>query len=360
MDEQDKQKTMSARTYKCASCGNFLHYDPQSKKLKCDHCDSEYELEKVGAALEIAYNDETEKGFEDWGEVKCVKCKSCGAVTVLNKYDMTGNCSFCGANNVVSADELPGLKPTGILPFSITKDTAIGNFKKWIKKRFFAPGKFKKDNKKEDVNGLYVPIFTFDCDASTPYTIRYGEHYYVTVGSGKNRRTVQKTRWYVDSGFVKQRYDDIQVEASNHIEQKDLTKMGGFDSQNACGYHSQFLAGYAGERYSTGLDECWGKAVKVIDSSLEAIIKAKYHYDVLDYVKINPSYDNKKYKYIFAPIWLVSYHYDKKQYNDYVNGRSGVVTGEYPKSKPKIAGVCVAIGVIVAALIYLGYKFFVG
>lgn len=357
---QEESKTITSRTYKCKSCGNFLHYDPTSKKLKCDHCSSLYDLETVGDAMEVSYDDNTEQGFEAWGEVKCVKCKSCGAVTVLNEYDMTGNCPFCGANNVVSADELPGLKPTGILPFGIAKETAVQNFKTWIKKKLFAPSKFKKNNKKEDVSGIYLPVFTFDCNASTPYTIRYGEYYYVTVGSGKNRRTVQKTRWYVDSGFVTRSYDDIQIEASKMIEQKDLGGMGGFDSCNSCGYHSQFLAGYQGERYSTSLDDCWNRAVGIIDDDLKEVIKSKYTYDVLDYVNINPSYANKKYKYIFVPVWLISYHYNKKQYNDYVNGRSGIVTGKYPKSAPKIASFCIFALAVIFGLAYIAYRFFAG
>lgn len=340
-------KELRTKIYKCPNCGNFLHYDPDTNKLMCDHCHSYIDIVEVGGAMELAYHDGVENTFEPWGDVKAIKCECCGAITLLDAYSTAGDCAFCGAHNVVNLDELGGLKPNGVLPFRISRDIAMENYNKFLKKKLFAPFGMKKNLKKIESKGIYIPMFTFDCEANAYYTIRYGEHYTVTVGSGKNRRVETRTRWYVDSGTISSSFDDIQVEASKYITQSNVTGMGSFDTGNAKAYHSQYITGYQCERYSTGLDESWGTAKEEIYDALKRQIINRYCPDVVDYVNIDASYDDVTYKYVLVPIWMIDYRYNKKHYNCVVNGRSGKVTGKYPKSIFKICtAVLVGLGLI--------------
>ena len=83
--EQDQGYTeaLKSQVYKCPSCGNFLHYDPESKKMKCDYCNTTVPTQEVGMAEELPYNAAVERGFGKWGGVKSAKCKSCGQLSVL-------------------------------------------------------------------------------------------------------------------------------------------------------------------------------------------------------------------------------------------------------------------------------------
>ena len=357
--EEEKKESLESRLYKCENCGNFLQYDPETKKLKCEHCDSLYDLETVSPCMELAYYEGVEGKYEGWGGVKCVRCDACGAVTILNEYETTCNCAFCGAPNVVVSDELPGLKPNGVLPFRITKQTAIDSYTKWMKKKIFAPFNLKKTARTQNMKGIYIPMFTFDASAVAKYEIRYGEHYTVTVGSGKNRRTETRTRWYNDRGTTEASFDDIQVEASQNITQKDLRKLGGFDTQSCVGYHSQFLSGYNSERYSTSLDESWGTATQLMTSSISNQIRGMYpQADVIDYIHVDPRFFDTTYKYVLVPIWNISYKYKKKQYGCIISGRNGRSVGNYPKSIGKIATTALVLGAAVGALIYFLFKYF--
>lgn len=339
--------------YKCPNCGHFLYFDPDSQKLKCDYCQTLQDLVVCSSAREICYTSFSEQDFVDWDDVKIIKCNSCGAEIVLNKYQTATNCEFCGASNIVVKDEVPGLKPNAILPFLISQDKAKASYLKWLKKKLFAPSDLKKKAKLNKLKGIYIPLWTFDSDASASYVARVGDYYTVTVGTGKNRRVETRVRWRMTSGFVQDNYDDIVVEASQYVTQKDVDKVGGFDTMNSVAYHKQFISGYEAERYSKGLDDSWSDATKIIDQKLEGLARTQIVADVIDYVKLNPSYNNIKYKYVIAPVWFSNYAYRKKQYGMLVNGRNGRTTGKSPISWVKVLLTTLAGGGFATMLYFL-------
>ena len=349
---------LNSEIYKCPNCGNFLFYDPKSKKLKCDYCKTARRLKAVEDAVELPYDEEVEQGFESWKGVKSVKCNSCGAVTVLPEYEVVANCPFCNASNIVEAEEIGGLRPNGILPFKIAKEDVSDIYLKWLKSKHIAPNKLKKQATSQACSGLYIPLFTFDSNCDCSYSIRYGKNYITTVGSGKNKRTVTKTRWYTDSDRIINFFNDVQVEASKSITQKNLRKLGGFDTDNSLEYHSQFLSGYSAERYDKSLDTSWKEAKKQMEEAMRAMIVSRYNADVVDYVRMDNLYTERTYKYVLVPIWVVNYNYAKKTYSCIINGRTGKMIGNYPKSSVKIGSIVLAVGAVIGVLVWLFLKYF--
>ena len=352
-----EKEAIKGKIYKCPNCGSVLCFDPKSGKLKCTHCSSLEELVKVSRAFEIPYTPKSEESYTPWGDAKTVKCRSCGAEFAVNDYETAKNCPFCGTSNIMRTDDVPGIKPNGILPFKISQEEAKEAYKAWIKKRSMSPNSLKKLAEQKDLKGIYVPLFTFDAATFSTYQIRYGIKRTVTVGSGKNQRTVTVTDWYQDSGRYSKAFNDIQIEASQFLMQKNVYKTGGFDSDDAVQYHSQFIAGFGAERYSTGLDQSWDKAQGIIDSSIRSAILSRYNYDELDYLHVQTQYNEKTYKYLLAPIWLMVYNYKGKNYTCVINGRTGAADGRAPLSKIKVALVSVAGAAALGTIIYLIYKF---
>ncbi len=356
---QAQDESLNSQIFKCPGCGNFLYYDPESKKMKCDYCNTTVDTQEVGMAQELPYNEGVEQGFVKWGGVKSVKCKSCGAISVLPDYEVVSSCPFCNASNIVDTDEIGGLQPNGILPFKITKAQVPIVYENWLKSKKLAPNKLKKEAKRQPARGVYIPLFTFDATADCDYTIRYGQHYTVTVGSGKNRRTETRTRWYTASGHVNDFFNDLQVEASKSITQQNLRKLGGFDTDNSFEYHQQFISGYSAERYDKSLDESWEDAKSLIKASLRQQIVSRYRADVVDYVNMNCMYSDRTYKYVLVPIWIFNYHYAKKNFECIVNGRSGRVVGKYPKSSIKIGAIALSVLAVAGVLVWLFVKYLV-
>ena len=350
-------EAIKGKIYKCPNCGSDLRFDPQTNRLKCTHCGSLQDKVPVKSAFEIPYTPNSEKGFVPWGNAKTLKCRSCGAEFSLKEYETAAACPFCATSNIMLTDDIPGLKPNAILPFSITQEEAKEYFKAWIKKRVMSPNSLKKLAEERDLKGLYVPMFTFDTNTTSTYSIRYGVHRTVTTGSGDSRKTVTVTDWYTDSGMLAKAFDDVQIEASQFLLQKNVNKMGGFDTDKSVFYDSQFIAGFGAERYSVGLDDSWEKAKMVIDSSIKAKILSRYNYDELDYLNVSTQYNEKTYKYLLAPVWFMVYNYKGQNYTCVINGRTGTADGRAPLSKIKVALVSVAGAAVLGAIFYLIYKF---
>lgn len=357
-DDLDKKirADLLSKLYKCESCGNFLRFDPTIGKLKCDHCDSVYDIIQVGNASELKYTSLSEQGFEPWEE-KAIKCNACGAVSILGKCETTLRCPFCDATNIADIDDFEGVKPNAILPFKIDQATANTLQKKWIKKRLFAPSRLKKDALTKNIRGIYIPCFTFDTSTFSSYTIRYGQTYTVTTGSGKNKRTTTHTRWFVDSGTIGMNFDDIQIEVSDHLSQKQRQKIGGFDTANCVKYHSQYVAGFSSERYNRGLDDCWDDAQQMAYDQIKKSIIARYRADRIDYVNISVDHSNVTYKYALVPIWVLNYAFKNKSYGCVINGRNGAVAGKTPLSWIKtLLTTLVGLGVV-GVIGWLVYQF---
>lgn len=357
-ENEDKKisENLASKLYKCESCGNFLRFDPLLNKLKCDHCDSVVDIIAVGRAQELVYTELSEREYEPWQE-KAIKCEACGAVSVLGNYQTTLNCPFCGASNIATIDSVEGLKPNAILPFKIDKARAGQLQKSWIKKRIFAPLPLKKQSNTKEISGIYIPYFTFDTYTCSTYSIRYGEYYTVVVGSGKDRRTETYTRWYCDSGTYDMNFDDIQIEASEHLNAKQKEKLDGFDTGNCVSYHSQYIAGFSSERYSQGLDESWKQAQDETYNPIKKGILARYNYDTIDYVNITTDFNNVKYKYALVPVWLLKYDYKKKNYGCVINGRNGKVVGKTPLSPIRVSSAVVVTLAVIGVIAWLCYKF---
>lgn len=357
IENTDKNSELDTLTYKCSQCGNFLRFDPDSQSLKCDHCGNSRTVKTPKPPMEIIYTQLSEQSYEDWGDVKCIKCPVCGAQTMLEKYQTTTVCPFCSAPNVVEMDELPGLKPNAVLPFLLSEEKAHQSLKKWMGKKFLAPSDLKKNAKVNKMQGVYIPAWTFDTFANATYEGRLGKTYTVTVGSGKNRRTETRVRWFYVSGNVSNFYDELTVEASTKITQNNLIKLGGFDTQNSVEYEEDYLAGFSAERYSCGLDDSWEIAKEQVVQDLKSRVRNMYpSADRVDYINVYPVYSDTKFKYTLLPLWTSAYRYKGKDYGAVVNGRSGTIVGKAPLSPIKtffFSLFCAGVGALLLWLIYL-------
>ena len=190
---QVQQKQETAQTFSCSGCGGRPVWDPESGKLKCPYCGhftdvtadetkpEEYPLEAAPTAAQ-----------QDWGEKKrVVRCQGCGAETVLGAEETATLCPFCGSPHVLEDQTAAGIAPESVLPFKIPQKHAVSAFRKWLKKRWFAPGKAKKMATLGQISGVYLPHWTYDSDTTSTYVGEAGHHYYVQgrqAGDGDARR----------------------------------------------------------------------------------------------------------------------------------------------------------------------------
>jgi hypothetical protein len=68
-------------------------------------------------------------------------------------------------------------------------------------------------------------------------------------------------------------------------------------------------------------------------------------------LQIHPTFSKRTFKHILVPVWLLTYTYGPKVFQVVVNGYTGRIAGEYPKSPWKIA--LLILGVIILVMIVL-------
>lgn len=342
--------TAENETYKCPSCGANLKYEPSNNGLKCDYCG--FELNMSGQTSTEENDFLKADNHQKWDNtVQKAVCKNCGAHNVIEKTTLSSKCPFCDSPMIISVEEFEGLKPDRVIPFKIDMETARQNYKAWIKKRFYVPSNLKKDIPNPTSNSIYVPTWTYDSESFSQYKGRLGKRYTVTVGSGKNRRTVTKIRWYHISGVHHKSIDDILICSGNKISQKEIDKITPFDTNNSYVFDNRYLAGHTAEHYNVTVQEGWKQAQNIINEQIKSEILRKYHYDVVDYLNFTPVYTNIKYKYVVLPVWLSSYNYKNKKYHYLVNGETGKISGNYPLSIWKILFTVLLVSTIFIGLI---------
>ena len=67
---------------------------------------------------------------------------------------------------------------------------------------------------------------------------------------------------------------------------------------------------------------------------------------------IHPTFSAQTFKHILVPLWLLTYTYGAKTFHVLVNGSTGQMAGDYPKSPWKIA-LLVLLALIVLMIVIL-------
>ncbi len=344
------------RRFPCESCGAVLSFVPGTTLLKCSHCGSQtpipeseqrVEEEDYHAQLaELARSAPTESH-------PTLKCDACAAEVSRPPRVTSLTCPFCGSN-IVARELCPTrIRPRALLPFAITAEEASARYARWLRDLWFAPSALAEFARKEQrLAGIYMPCWTYDCAATTRYTGFRGEHYYVTVGTGRNRRTERRTRWYPASGTVHNRFDDVLVPASGSLPRDRTEALEPWDLKNAVPYDDAYLAGFRAESYQIGLEEGFERAKGIMAGVIDATIRRDIGGDAQRIVSRSTRYDNITFKHILLPVWMSAYRYKGRVYRFLVNARTGEVQGERPYSWVKITA-AIAAGLALVALVVL-------
>lgn len=356
------------RTFPCSQCGADLVYSPGERALKCDYCSTinaipvsaapVQEVDYTSALADLEQNAETVERFE-------VRCDGCGANVEFPDNLTSHRCPFCSNPIVAQAVSKKRLKPAAILPFSVTRQSAIQHYRAWLKSRWFAPTKLAREAFLDGAFvGAYLPFWTYDCIATTDYEGQRGEDYWVTetyptMVNGKptvQTRQVRKTRWYPAAGTVVDGFNDVLIPASTSLplDNQVNAEPWGEDGtlKELVPYDDAYLAGFRCESYSVDLPTGFEGAKFRMRPTIEGSIRADIGGDHQRITSMQSSYDRITFKHILLPLWVSAYRFNRKLYRVIINGRTGELVGDRPYSRWKI-GSLIAVGVVVIGIIIL-------
>lgn len=353
-----------ARIFPCEGCGADLEYHIGQQRLKCPYCGYEKELE-LPPNLEIIEQDYHAtlariRELHDAGtrqhEGQCeVRCESCGANVVFVGALTSSACAYCGSP--IQRDKIHDapqrIAVDGVLPFLVDEKTAGRNLSDWVKSRWFAPNDFLKQGVHGNFNGVYLPYWTFDSLTYTRFRGERGEHYWVTVGSGKNQRRVRKTSWYPASGEFERFFDDVLVPATRGMQKDMLLTLEPWPLGKCRPFSQEFLAGYQARTYETKLDAGFEEARARIEAALNQDVRSRIGGDDQRIDAMDVLHNALTFKHLLLPLWLLAYRYHDKAYQVVVNASTGEVHGERPYSAAKIAlAVLAALAAVGAVMLF--------
>lgn len=347
----------NGRIFPCEGCGADLVFHIKTQSLKCQHCGFE---KKIGFSEDetVDENDfygmlahlqeQREQQSESDEEEREVQCESCAATLVFVSTLTSSECPYCASPiQLENAHTCEKRVPVdAVLPFQVEQQVARQNLKDWVKSLWFAPNEFVEKGAEGTFHGVYLPYFTFDSMTSTQYSGQRGEHYYVTVGSGKNRRTERRTRWYPASGAFQRFFDDVVILASRGLPRKLIRELEPFPMQLLVPFRHALLAGFSARTYDVELDDGFVLAKERIDAAIYTDVCNRIGGDTQRVSSVQTHCDAITYKHLLLPLWLMTYQYNDKLYRVAVNAATGEVHGERPYSWVKILLASLAAGAL--------------
>lgn len=337
---------------KCKGCGGNLLFSPSSQDLVCEKCLGHVSLEKSRKFCTHDYEkgkncDDNQKWLQ---EEHMFHCKSCGGQVSLCGAEISQICPYCGSAYVCEIESLLGLKPDCVIPFSFDKTSALQIFKQKVAKMKFLPNQFKKSLPESKIYGLYIPCFSFDADVLASYKGVLEEDYHVSDREGGVER---KTRSFPIFGTIELQMRDVLVEASQKMTPYELQAISPYRREQSVKFDEGFLRGFYVEHYTDSLDVSREKALDMMENNVKKNILSQYNYDRVRYLDIDSKYSNEKYIYTLVPVYKFEYTYKKKRYLTCMNGQTGKVQGNLPKSGWKIFGLVGGIIAVIALIIII-------
>ena len=355
------QPVTDALQTKCGACGGFMEYSPAAENLKCKYCGSITELDKTAA--EIVENDflhwkdrADESAGDDMVEAAEIRCRQCGATTLLSPNVSGGKCAFCGTPLIMNEATVKRFwQPNYLLPFKVTDRQGGKNFASWLSNKWLAPSKLKKSAVSFDAfKGVYLPFWTYNANTRTFYNGERGTDRKEQFKNNKDviqERTV--TDWCAASGNVNVIFDDVLVPASKTLSSPIAGRLTNWDLANCVAFRKEFLAGFITELYQRDFRESLDDAKKIMDKTIDNAIRKDIGGDKQRIHSKNTEYNDLKFKHLLLPVWISAFKFNDKLYQFVVNGRTGQVIGDYPKSTAKIVMIVLGIIAVITALWWL-------
>jgi len=349
-------------SYKCPCCGAPLVFG--GNELRCDSCDNTFPVEtmqqmtegmaEAGGESKYDWENYQPRSYEDTSEINLANynCPSCGAQ--ITGDDTLGStvCPYCGQSTIVKGQFEGTLRPDYIIPFKVDKKAAMTAFEADFKNAPFLPDEFKSKKKIEEMAGVYVPFWMFDCDCDA----------YITYNAERVTRWSDSNYNYTKTDYFKLfragsvGFANIPVDGSKKADDAYMEAVEPYNYEDAVDFNGAYLSGYLADKYDVSAEESIERAnERVKNSTISAFNDTTGMFQAVIPEQSRVSFSNGKIRYSLLPVWMLNIKYLDKMYQFAINGQTGKVVGNYPvdegKKKKffwKVAGICYAAAAVVA------------
>lgn len=344
--------------YKCPACSGSLEFDPATQKMLCPFCGSSYEMAQLQAQDAQLQEQDAQAGewkSADTGEwddenIAVYRCESCGGEIVGDETTAATACPFCG-NPVVMAGKVSGeFKPEFVLPFQLEKKAATEKLKQYLAKKKFAPSAFLRENRIQEIRGLYVPVWLYDSDI----------HASASFEATRKRTWTQGNTEYTETSYYDvyregtMAFANVPVDGSTKMAEDLLESVEPFDFGKAVPFQTAYLAGYLADKYDISMEQGAARVNERMEKSAEDTLRAT----VKNYDSVNSRSSQIRLlrgvaKYALYPVWILNTVYRGETFTFAMNGQSGKFVGNVPVDSGKLAGLFAGVAAGAAAALFV-------
>ena len=341
----------------CPCCGGALKFEASLQKVKCQFCDTEFEVNDL-KELNDTSNDIEEN--TSWDTSSCDEysesdslnvylCETCCGEVMCDENTTSTLCPYCGNPVILKGRLTGGLKPNYIIPFKLEKDAAKENLNKYFKGKILLPNDFKKLNEVKEITSLYVPYWLFDASVSGMAKFRATR---VRTWSDSNYR-YRETKHYqvVRGGDIA--FEKLPVDGSKKMDDQMMESIEPFNFKEAKDYDNAYIVGYAADKYDVSQEETFKRAnVRINEGTVDALRSTIHNYDTVSLSDSTINYKSNSAYYAYYPVWTLNSEYKEKKYQFAMNGQTGKLTGNLPISPIKATLISIFSFLLFGALIF--------
>ncbi len=346
-------------SFKCPSCDTSLLYDTGIGKFLCPACGNQYELSEIDNA-----GASTEPSF-DWGDLIAnteeedltgtvtYTCKYCGADIVTAATTSATHCPYCD-NEIIINEKLEGsLRPNYIIPFKFDKKAIGDMWRSLCKKKRLLPKNFINEAVIDKAKGIYVPFWLFNCTADGKMTFEtttsrswYSANYHYT-----------ETKYYYVTVDGEVGFKKIPVDASIKMDNKTMDLLEPYDYTQLEEFAPGYLSGFLADRFDDTPETCVPRAnTRVVEGVVKVFSDEVKGYNSVRKVSDDLALKDTDAKYALLPVYTMKADYRGKTYFYSINGQTGKIVGEFPKSKLRWLSYFIKYAAIIAgALLILSF-----
>ena len=363
--------------YQCPSCTGPLHFVGASGKLECDYCGASYEVaeiealyaekeEKAAAAQQAAEEKDAENKeasaaeggdwdtsdfSEDWGEegerMKAYSCPSCGAELLCDESTAATSCPYCGNPTVVPGQFAGQLKPDFIIPFKYSKEDAVKALKEHCAGKIFLPKSFTNENHIQKIQGIYVPFWMYDGEASGSVRFHATTVHKYTSGDYE----ITETSHYDVRRAGSIAFEKIPVDASSKMPDDYMDSIEPYDYTELKPFSTAYLPGFLADKYDVSVEDSRERADKRCAGSLvSALERTVSGYTSCNETSRDIHLKRGKVHYALLPVWILNTRWEGKDFLFAMNGQTGKLVGKLPVSTKRVVGLFAAIAALLIAI----------
>ena len=273
------------------------------------------------------------------------RCPNCNAQLTLENNIF--KCEYCKSSFSATKKDL---SVEYIIPFSISKDYAMMQYKKLIKSNILTPKIFKNKKIINKIEGIYVPCYVYDFESNG--VVEFESKNDTIWRSGGNKYKKSDIHKVTRGGSVS--LERVPVISSNDLNGDIIDAVKPYSYKQLIPFDSSYIKDYRVYNIDKSSEELISiaevKAKKSFEYEMKKDIKEYKEIKIID-SKIN-LYNTRKIS-VLVPIFLLNINYKNKDYIYLINGENGKISGNIPINKKRIIFICLIVFIVIYGLLLL-------